>query len=266
MRQGRFIRIRTIMIEKELQEIGLQDKEAKVYLAALELGHSTVQKIAQKAEIKRPTTYFIIEGLMSRGLMSSFYQGKKQYFIAENPERLLEMLEKEKEELARRQERFRALLPQLASINNREKDKPVVKYYEGKEGILTMVSEHAKASRGHEAYSVYSRDAVDAFVSQQELNEILKERVSNKIKVRTIYTYSKGDLPPLPDTERIRLSEDEFPISCDIAVWNDRIRIASLKNRLVGVVIEDKEIAASLFNVFKLAWQWAQHKKGLDKV
>jgi sugar-specific transcriptional regulator TrmB len=253
------------MLEKDLQEIGLQDKEAKVYLAALELGQSTVQKIAQKAEIKRPTTYFIIEGLMSRGLVSSFYQGKKQYFVAENPERLMEMLEKEKQEIGLRQERFKALLPQLASINNRHKDKPVVKYYEGKDGIMSMVEEYMKASRGQEAYLAYSRDVVDAVFKPEELEAINRHRLDNKIRTRAIYSWKKGDLPSDQDSDKVKVSDGAFPFSCDIAIYTDKVRIASLKDRLVGVLIEDKEIAKTLQSIFKLARLGAKYVNKFGK-
>ena len=43
-------------LDKELQKIGLSEKEAKVYLAALELGQASVQNIARKAEVNRATT------------------------------------------------------------------------------------------------------------------------------------------------------------------------------------------------------------------
>lgn len=248
-------------MDKELQVVGFQEKEAKVYMAALELGKGTVQQIAQKADLKRPTTYFIIEGLMKRGVVSSFYEGKKQFFIAENPEVLVDLFKQEKKDLAKREEQFNKLLPQLRSINNRQKDKPVVKYYEGKEGILSMVSEHARMSHDQEVYSAYSRDLIDKFLSPKELSSITNERLSHNLNVKALYTHSKGDLELLPKTERIRLSEDEFPVSCDIAFYEDRVRIASLKGRFVGVVIEDKEIAKSLRAIFQLAWKWVESQR-----
>lgn len=253
----------TCMIEKDLQEIGLQEKEAKVYLASLELGQATVQQIAAKADIKRPTTYFIIEGLMSRGLVSSFYQGKKQYFIAENPERLMEMLQRQKQEISLREERFKTLLPQLSSINNRHKDKPVVKYYEGKEGIVSMVSEHVKTSRGQEICSFYSRDAVESMVDSKELQQMVKDRLNQNIKARALYTWSKGELPAVSNTERVRLNEEELPINCDVAIFDDKVRIASFKDRVVGVVIEDKEIARAFKALYEMAWNWVKHSRDI---
>ena len=41
------------MLEKILKNIGLNEKEAKIYLALLELGKSKVPEIAKKAELKR---------------------------------------------------------------------------------------------------------------------------------------------------------------------------------------------------------------------
>jgi len=244
------------MIEKDIQSLGLNEKEAKVYLASLELGQATVQKISAKAGIKRPTTYFIIENLMERGLMSSYYQGKKQLFMAEMPERILDLIAKERKELELREEQFKRLLPELQSINNRNKDKPVVKYYEGKEGVLSMTLEHMKNSKGQKAYSIFPRDLVEKNLTQEDLNIIRKERIANKISTRVIYTREKEGLGSIQDSELVRLPANEFPVSCDIAFYEDKVRIASFKDRLMGVVIEDKEIAQSLRSLFELAWKW----------
>jgi sugar-specific transcriptional regulator TrmB len=249
-------------MQKDLEAVGFQEKEAKVYLASLELGAATAQQIALKAGVKRPTTYFILEGLMGQGLATSFHQGKKQFFIAEAPDRLLELLDQERKEITVREEKFRSILPQLHSINNRQKDKPVVKYYEGKEGILTMVSEHTKSSRGQEVYTAFSRDIVNSFVSANELENIGKERMAHDVKVKALYTWKDGNLKEDANKKLLKTTELEFPISCDIALYEDKVRIASLKDRLVGVVIEDKEIAKSFRAIYALAWKWIEHQQG----
>lgn len=249
------------MIEKDIQSLGLNEKEAKVYLASLELGQATVQKISAKAGIKRPTTYFIIENLMERGLMSSYYQGKKQLFMAEMPERILDLIAKERKELELREEQFKRLLPELQSINNRNKDKPVVKYYEGKDGILTMTSEHIKLSKNQTFYNVFSRDIIEKVVLPDELKALRKERVDNKLQAKAIYTREAGDLDGVENAELIRLPLKDFPITCDIAFYEDKVRIASFKDRLMGVVIEDKEIAQSFRAVFELAWKWVNRER-----
>lgn len=73
------------MYEKELQNLGLSEKEAKVYTTSLELGPDTVQNIAKESGINRATTYVQIGTLKEKGLISEFEKGKKTYFVAESP-------------------------------------------------------------------------------------------------------------------------------------------------------------------------------------
>ena len=47
-----------------LTSIGFNEKTASIYLAALSLGTASIQDIAKKADIKRPTTYNYIQELV----------------------------------------------------------------------------------------------------------------------------------------------------------------------------------------------------------
>jgi len=241
------------MLERDLIEIGLNEKEAKVYLASLELGQSTVQDIAQKAGVNRATTYFVIEGLIKSGLMSSFHKGKKQYFVAADPDRLIELIEQEKDTIEKREENLKKLLPQLESITKKT-ERPVVKYYEGKEGLISMSEELIKYAKG-EILMAYSKDAVDSLFDEKERERARDRRIKNKVRTKAIYTYKNGILESTPDGKRRKVPENKFPLTCDIAIYEDYVRIASLGKKLIGIVIKDKEIADSLRSIFKLAWE-----------
>lgn len=245
------------MLERDLVEIGLNEKEAKIYLASLELGQSVVQDIAKKAGVNRATTYFVIEGLMKMGLMSSFHKGKKQYFIAADPDKLVEVLEQEKNTIEKRKDNLKKLLPQLQSINNKQNNRPVVKYYEGKEGIKTMVSEVLKAAKG-EVDMAYSVDALNKLFTEEDKIEWRKVRIKRDLYTKAIYTYKDGILQNIPKSDSRKVPFDKFPITCDIAVYDEKVRIADLSKRLIGVIIEDKEIARSMKAILDLAWEAAE--------
>lgn len=245
------------MLEKELQEIGLNEKEAKVYLASLELGQSVVQDIAKKADLNRATAYFIIDNLMKRGLMSSFHHGKKQFFVAADPDKLIDIASQEKQRIEKREGILKKLLPQLQSINNKITDKPVVRYYEGKEGLITVTEEFLK-SAGDIAYMIYPVDKVNNLLTKEDRESLRKKRLDKNIKTEVIYTYENGVLQNSSDGTRIKIPHDKFPISCDIAIYGDKVRIASLEDKLVGIIIEDKNIAETLRSIFKLAKEAAE--------
>lgn len=48
------------MLENELQQLGLNSSESKIYLIALELGSVTIQELTDQSGIKRSTVYKII--------------------------------------------------------------------------------------------------------------------------------------------------------------------------------------------------------------
>ena len=118
-----------------------------------------------------------------------------------------------------------------------------------------------KTSKNQEALNFFSRDVIESCIKPEELAQIRKERLESKVSSRAIYVREKGDLTNAENTEMIRLSAKDFPVTCDIAVFEDKVRIASFKERIVGVVIEDREVAQSFRALFELAWKWVKQNK-----
>jgi sugar-specific transcriptional regulator TrmB len=104
------------LLANELQNLGFTDKEARVYLTGLALGPAAVQIIARESGVNRATTYVIIEQLSKRGLFSAQKRGKKRYFNAEHPDRLVEWFETEMRNLTERYERLREMLGELTTL------------------------------------------------------------------------------------------------------------------------------------------------------
>lgn len=249
------------MLEEELKEIGLSDKEARVYLAALELGQSSAQQIAAKAQVNRATTYVAIESLTELGFMASFYQGKKQFFVAANPDHLIEFLELEKTRLDNRKDKILKLMPRLQSINNREKGKPVVKYYEGKEGLKALNKEYYDEVKG-EVYTAYNLTNLTRLFTDEERMKMRADRVSRKINIKVIYTTDGEKLPPHKLSQRHIVPFGKYPISGDIAVYGDFVRFASFTGRVGGILIEDRAMAETVKALLKLAFE---RSRDLDK-
>ncbi len=128
----------------ELKNIGLSDKEARVYLAMLELGPATILEISAKASINRPTTYVEIESLKKMGLVSTQTKGKRQLFMAESPTQLGFIIDREKKTVEQKKEVLSKVLPELTTLFNLAEEKPLVRFFEGKEGLIRMQDEFLK--------------------------------------------------------------------------------------------------------------------------
>lgn len=106
------------MASKNLELIrhtGLSEKAARIYLATLELGESSVQDMAEKSGVKRTSMYYVLNELLDAGAIFQVQRDKKTRYIAETIQTLLERARERlstdevdiEGSLAPRQERFR---------------------------------------------------------------------------------------------------------------------------------------------------------------
>ncbi|OGF20302.1 hypothetical protein A2Y83_02925 [Candidatus Falkowbacteria bacterium RBG_13_39_14] len=65
------------MTYKDLIKLGFNEKEAKIYLAALELGETVIQRISKKSGVNRTSAYHVIARLKEKGLMRTITKRKK---------------------------------------------------------------------------------------------------------------------------------------------------------------------------------------------
>ena len=171
-----------------IEDLGLSKKEARVYVANLMLGPATVQKIADHADIKRVTTYVILESLAGLGLVSHSNQGKKTYFTAEDPISLRRLLQKKEQQVAEQKTSFEGILPELQKLKNLPAESPNVRFYEGAEGIKSIFSSFY-ASHADEVDMVYGMSNLDqlhAFYPEMAQRLSNPERVNYKIPSRFI--------------------------------------------------------------------------------
>ena len=87
------------MNQKIIEELGLTKNESKIYMALLRLGSAHAGEITEKTGIHRRNVYDSIERLMRKGLVSHVVVDNKKLFNPANPERFLEIIDEEKENL-----------------------------------------------------------------------------------------------------------------------------------------------------------------------
>jgi HTH-type transcriptional regulator, sugar sensing transcriptional regulator len=248
------------MLEKYLLDIGLSDKEIKVYLSSLELGESSVLDISKKSKVNRTTIYPIIDSLTQKGLMSLVQKGKKQYFYAESPSKIRTFVDSKINDLEASKSNLPDLIKQLSAIENSRSDKPAVRFYEGNEGINSMLEEFLQSSEivsdpdsaENKMYITYSRDLQEKSVSESDRE--YRRQIRNKSKVKSVYLYTKeeGELVSDELRKRVKINEKIYPIPAHIAVFKDRIRLISYTKN-TGILIVDRELAETLRSIMRLA-------------
>lgn len=247
-----------------LTKLGLSDKEARVYLAALELGEDTVQNIAKKAKVNRATTYVILEKLMKLGLASTHQEEKKTVFVAEDPHELANILEDEKKKIDERRSYLDDAMKELMAIYNARRSKPSVRYFEGADGLEVLDRYGMNNLKpGTEMVGVIPIDTMEAHFPARRRSAV-NDRVKLGIHSRVIYTHKDGPIPDYVNKEQLRegifLERESFPIDISMQIFPEwGVKFYNLGDaNYFGILIESPDIARNLIELYELAWEGAQ--------
>jgi sugar-specific transcriptional regulator TrmB len=243
--------------EKILYDLGLNGTEAKVYMAALELGSSTVLKIAKKAGVKRPTAYLTLDNLADKGFVAKVEKKSTTLYSAEKPSKILN---KYKEKI----NNFKDLLPFYEAKYNKG-DKPKIRYYEGWEQVWNVYLTTIFPSS--ELY-FFGTDMKRIYEVFPDMIKIWSEKYASPDKeVMEIVSYNQDAIDYVKKygkERQIRIMPKDLPVFSDSVIVKDKIFIVSL-DHLFGVLIESEELAKTYKNFFKLAWRAALDYSDIDK-
>lgn len=244
-----------------LKKLGFNEKEARVYLACLELGTGTVVQISRKADITRGSTYDVLEEMLDKGTVSKLHKDKHMVFSAVDPEILMKNYKD-------RLRDFEMALPELKGLFNRYSSRPKVRYFEGLEGVkrvyedtLSATTEILNYSNTHEILShwpTYNEDYV-------------KLRTQKNIFLRGVaQDDGYGKKLTKDDKRYLRefrlLSSNDFKFTNEINIYDNKVAIVSFSPELIGIIIESQAIADTQRDIFKMAWAFAGSQPGNHKV
>lgn len=250
----------------QIEELGLSNKEARVYIANLMLGPAGVQQIADTSGIKRVTTYVILESLVSLGLVSQTTKTKKTLFNAESPDNLRRLLEKREQSLRDQRTQLEELLPDLGRLTSAPKDSPVVKFYDGVESMRTIyesVPEMMKKYNVKESYGISNLDSLYHYFPEINYQQSNPKRIEAGVTAKFIYTTSQGAVLKATDAEKRRESRyippGQFNFNTDISIIGNYISMLALDGaKPSGITIESANLAQALKATFDLAWEGAK--------
>lgn len=249
------------MLNKELEKLGLSEKEASVYLAAIQTGPSSVQKIAQKSKVNRATTYVIIESLIDMGMMSTYDEGKKTFYVAERPQRLVEHFSQKEEDIKKKIGKLKGIIPELDLLYNDYSDKPRIRYFEGVDGLRAVYDDFADSlAENDEIYTFLPYDDFQGSALQSKWKGVREKRVAKKIKAKVIYTSKKGRRIEYEVAGKRRKQEhyyvpfEKYPFKGGMNIYGNKVFMIDYQGKLGGVVIENKTLADMLKNIFKIIW------------
>lgn len=240
-------------ISSLLQTLGLLESEVKTYEMALHLGPSTVLDLTKKTKLSRQATYVAINRLVDLGIMSSVLVGKKRFFAAEHPEKLLAYAKRHSAELSDRVKDLETMLPELALRMGG--NRPIVRLFEGKEGLKAII-EDMRLADFDDIVEIADADALYRVLSPEELAPLRAELKKRRVKVKGLYTGTPKENNVGAD--RITLPAKYKDFKADIGIYGDRIELITFEGKMYAVIVENKALAQTLRILFELAFENAE--------
>lgn len=241
--------------------------QAKLYLMLLEFGPSIASMLAKRTSIKRVTVYGALEGLLQKGLIETFNKNNVSYYQANDPgiiTNILDLqLDKEEQFNQRAHKKIQALKNLKKNIDKQIIEvKGVIRYYEGREAVETLIQENLKLP--YKLQYCIGMSGYYALKYAGDWNRYIQTRVKNGMKVMSIQAdtkenqeYKKRDRQELRETHLVPPSM--CPDHAELNIIGDRILLyTDEENEAVGIKIINKKLAKVLKKLFELAWKHSE--------
>lgn len=237
-----------------LKNVGLTDKEARVYVALLQLGRASSYAVSVKSGLKKPTTYVILDELVEKGFAHQIPRAKKKMYVPVSPDEVFGIAE-EKLEVARQ------ALPELKSLT-KETDKVNTLYFEGLKGLREAMWYRMEEQKDKTMVGFYAANLdtppegyalIDEWQAALRKRNITLQGITPKHE--SLRQYFEGDWGRTKLIDFKFLPYEEYSSKISMEAVLDMVRILDFNEEsMQAVIVENKHVADMVRQVFNIAW------------
>ena len=230
---------------------GLTYNEAKVYLAMLKLGSSSVNDITKAAGVHRVNVYDILERLKEKGLVSSIMEKGKRFYDPVEPNQLLKILERKEAEV-------KEALPELMLDFTLKKEKQEVYYFKGPDSVMNAY--RMMLEQGDKTLYAIGGSGLNRRFLKHRHKIWDAERKKLGIGVKALYYEQFRDEKLGDETWDIKFLPNEFKNTAMIDIIGSLVIILLATDDIMAVVIENKALADAYRQQFDMLWDYVAKK------
>lgn len=246
-------------IELELESIGLNKSEIKVYVSLLKLGASSTGPIITESKTANSKIYEVLEKLIQKGLVSYFVKENVKYYKATNPKMLLDFLEEKKSAIDKEKGRLNKILPTLIAFSQDKEEEKEALIYTGTRGVKTAFTNLVdELNEGEEVHIMGVYDFGDKFIHSALYFQ--KIRSHKKIKAKFLINQDAkkiaDEFKKYPPVEIKYLPKGTFTPAIFL-IYKDKV-IINLAKEMTFFVIKSKSAKEAFDAYFNILWKTAK--------
>jgi sugar-specific transcriptional regulator TrmB len=253
------------LVEK-VERAGLSSKEASIYVALLMTGGAYPSKIAEITKLNRTTIYKILDTLAIRGLVTELEKRNKLFYQVESPKNLGRFAGSQITVAKRHLESAEVVMPVLEGLFSHAENKPIVRFYDGQEGVLRVYEDHVSVNEGYEMLAFSNTSDLMKFLPDDFRLRYIKKKEKLAITTRAILPdqeidvkynekiYAKFPKTIWPNLKHI--PRKMFPYKSDLTIYGkNKVSIINFNEpQFAGTIIEDQTVHDMMAMIFELSW------------
>src|SRR3990167_2411811 len=241
-------------IMKALQEVGLPEKAALIYLSLLGKQKMTISETARESNIKRATCYEYLDLLLNRDFVIRVPVGKRMFYSAVEPKKILIDFKKKTSHLEER-------INEMSALHDAAVNKPRVVFYEGKREIKNIYTEIFRTVA--DVYSIFPPASFFENFTLEDYDDWDKEIANYALKSRDLFVVDKyykkiKEIRDKNSAEGKNKLDKKLPAwfqsNVDVLIYADKVALISLRD-LSAIVIENRDIADLFRNMHSFMWK-----------
>ncbi len=244
-----------------LTGIGLNENQARTYIALVKNGSLTPPKAAALLGFKRSTAYAVLDQLVEHGLASKKDTAKKLSYQAENPSGLESLARQKRTEALAHERTIQAAMPTLMNYFFTFNERPGVRFFQGSDEIREIYEDMLRVKKDvYVIRSPYDQDLLGA-----DFYETFKQRkAALGITTHLINSQSKAgvwntETDATTKTVRTQVPINAYDAKVETSIYGDKVAIISFGQEAIGMIIQSQQIADAQRQIFALALIGAQH-------
>lgn len=246
-------------IKDNLIKFGLSDIESRVYYSALAHENASVDVISRKANVNRTACYPVLEKLIKLGLMSRVKRKNKTVFRSSPPQKILDILKEKREGIEK-------IIPQLKTLYEVNRGKPDVKFYEGQEGVKTVLDSILEETREMLVFGDGNsfRRAIPGWTdtwSERRAKRGIKAKYLLKatpLAIEVGKRYKRSNALKCRMT-KYRVLPEAYEIEYNgFYVYNNKVVLCIYEKEPLAIVIESHIVANLMRSMFNILWNLAE--------
>ena len=246
-------------IELELESIGLNKSEIKVYVSLLKIGASSTGPIIKESKTANSKIYEVLDKLIQKGLVSFFVKENVKHYKATNPKMLLDFLEEKKSAIDKEKDRLSKILPTLIAFSQDKEEEKEALIYTCTRGVKTAFTNLVdELNTGEEVHIMGVYDFGDKFIHSALYFQ--KIRANKMIKAKFLINQDAKNIADefkkYHPVEIRYLPKGTFTPAIFL-IYKDKV-IINLAKEMTFFVIKSRSAKEAFDAYFNLLWKTAK--------